>query len=53
MVRDLNLGKDLLNKAFKMAPNDVSVLKAIEGVVNVYNKLVRFRNLHFIIIIHN
>lgn len=46
MVRDLHLGKEYLTKALNMAPNDASVLKAIEIVVEIYNKLVRFFNLY-------
>jgi hypothetical protein len=57
MVRDLNLGKKYLTKALNMAPNDGSVLKAIEIVVKVYNKLVRFCNLcifyKYIFLIYN
>lgn len=46
-VRDFNLGKQYLTKAFQMAPNDVTVLKAIEKTVENYKEMVR---LHFFII---
>lgn len=35
-VRDFDLGKQYLTKAFLMAPNDVTVLKAIENAVQTY-----------------
>ncbi|CAI6352357.1 unnamed protein product [Macrosiphum euphorbiae] len=36
MVRDFNLGKQYLTKAFEMAPNDATVLQAIENTVQAY-----------------
>ncbi|XP_026806570.1 uncharacterized protein LOC113549459 [Rhopalosiphum maidis] len=39
MVRDLNLGKQYLTKAYEMAPNDATVLKAIEKTVEVYKDI--------------
>lgn len=41
MVRDFNLGKQYLMKAFKMAPNDVTVLKAIENAIKAFKDIVR------------
>lgn len=43
-VCDFNLGKQYLTKAFQMAPNDVTVLKAIENVVENYKEMVRFNS---------
>lgn len=40
LVRDFNLGKQYLTKAFKMAPNDVTVLKAIENAVTAFKDIV-------------
>ncbi|XP_001944436.2 uncharacterized protein LOC100160066 [Acyrthosiphon pisum] len=39
MVRDFNLGKQYLTKAFDMAPNDVTVLKSIEKTIEVYKDI--------------
>lgn len=40
MVRDFNLGKEYLTKAFQMAPDDVSVLNAIEKTIELYKEKV-------------
>lgn len=40
MVRDFDLGKQYLSKAFEMAPNDVTVLKAIEKTIEAYKDIV-------------
>lgn len=42
VVRDINLGKQYLTKAFQMAPNDVTILGAIEKTIKHYKELVRF-----------
>jgi len=42
MVRDFNLGKQYLTKAFEMAPNDVTVLKSIEKTIEVYKDIVSY-----------
>jgi len=42
MVRDFNLGKQYLTKAYEMAPNDITVLKAIEKTVETYKDIVRY-----------
>jgi len=42
MVRDFNSGKKYLAKAYEMAPNDATVLKAIEKTVEVYKDIVRY-----------
>jgi len=42
MVRDFNLGKQYLTKAFEMAPNDGTVLQAIENTVQAYKDIVRY-----------
>lgn len=39
MVRDFNLGKQYLTKAYEMAPNDITVLKAIEKTVETYKDI--------------
>ncbi|XP_025197328.1 uncharacterized protein LOC112596064 [Melanaphis sacchari] len=39
MVRDFNLGKQYLTKAYEMAPNDVTVLKAIKKTVEAYEDI--------------
>lgn len=39
MVRDFDLGKQYLTKAFDMAPNDLTVLKSIEKTIEVSKKL--------------
>jgi hypothetical protein len=39
MVRDFNLGKQYLTKAFEMAPNDATVLQAIENTVQAYKNI--------------
>ncbi|XP_027854457.1 uncharacterized protein LOC114133034 [Aphis gossypii] len=39
MVRDFNLGKQYLTKAFEMAPNDPTVLRAIENTVQAYKDI--------------
>lgn len=36
MVLEFNLGKQCLMKAFELAPNDETVLKAISEAVNPY-----------------
>lgn len=41
-VRDFNLGKEYLTKAFQMAPNDVTVLRAIKKTVQNYKETVKF-----------
>lgn len=41
MVRDFDLGKLYLTKALEMAPNDLTVLKAVTKTVEVYKKIVR------------
>lgn len=41
IVRDFNLGKQYLTKAFSMAPNDITVLNAIEKTVENYKEMVR------------
>lgn len=46
MVRDFKLGKQYLTKALEMAPNDITVLKAVSNAVEAYKGLVR---LHFVI----
>jgi len=42
IVRDFNLGKQYLTKAFEMAPNDSTVLYAIENTVQAYKNIVRY-----------
>jgi len=42
MVRDINLGKQYLTKAFNMAPNDVNVLNSIKKTVQVYKDIVSY-----------
>jgi len=42
MVRDFNLGKQYLTKAFEMAPNDPTVLQAIESTIQAYKDIVRY-----------
>lgn len=42
MVRDFNLGKQYLTKAYEMAPDDITVLKAIEKTVQTYQDIVRY-----------
>jgi len=43
MVLDFNLGKQCLIKAFEMASNDKTVLKAISEAVNAYyNNIVSY-----------
>lgn len=51
-VRDFNLGKQYLTKAFEMAPNDVTVLKAIEKAIEIHNEKVKlyFSYLIFILL---
>lgn len=39
-VRDFKLGKQYLEKALDMAPNDPSVLKAVSKAAEVYKKTV-------------
>jgi len=41
MVRDFKLGKQYLQSAIKMAPNDSTVLTAVTNAINVYNEIVR------------
>jgi len=42
MVCGFNLGKQYLTKAFEMAPNDPTVLRAIENTVQAYKDIVRY-----------
>lgn len=39
IVRDFNLGKQYLAKAFEMAPNDATVLRAIESTIQSYKDI--------------
>jgi len=41
MVRDFNLGKQYLTKAYEMAPNDSTVLYAIENAVQAYKNITK------------
>lgn len=41
-VRDFNLGKQYLTKALNMAPNDVTVLKAIENAVEALKDVILY-----------
>lgn len=41
MVCDFNLGKQYLEKAVIMAPNDVSVLQAVKKAAKAYSETVR------------
>lgn len=41
MVRDFDLGKQYLTKALEMAPNDLTVLKAVTKAIEVYKEIVR------------
>ncbi|KAL4131160.1 hypothetical protein QTP88_008504 [Uroleucon formosanum] len=45
MVRDFNLGKQYLTKAFEMAPNDATVLQAIENTVQAYQDIAKKQKL--------
>lgn len=40
MVRDFKLGKQYLQSAVDMAPNDSTVLSAVAKAIDVYNKIV-------------
>jgi len=42
MVRDFNLGKQYLTKAFDMAPDDAAVLKSIEKTIEAYKDIVSY-----------
>ena len=53
IVRDFNLGKQYLAKAFEMAPNDATVLRAIESTIQSYKDIVRYiQNVTFNILIN-
>jgi len=42
MVRDFELGKQYLTKAFEIAPNDSTVLQAIQNTIQAYKDIVRY-----------
>ncbi|XP_025197325.1 uncharacterized protein LOC112596062 [Melanaphis sacchari] len=45
MVRDFNLAKQYLTKAFEMAPSDAAVLRAIENTVQAYKDISKTQKL--------
>lgn len=55
MVRDFKLGKQYLNKAVQMAPNDITVLNAVTETVELYKKMVNyiFLNINYNILINS
>ncbi|XP_050544978.1 uncharacterized protein LOC126907616 isoform X2 [Daktulosphaira vitifoliae] len=41
MVRDIPLGKEFLNEALQMAPNDISVIKAVTNAIEVSKDIIK------------
>ncbi|XP_050434711.1 uncharacterized protein LOC126841936 [Adelges cooleyi] len=44
MVRDIQLGKEYLSRAIQMAPNDMTVLKAVTNVIEVSKDINKKKN---------